>query len=90
METRLLTKEMMQALSQPFPVEAIEWKPGVVSQDKTVRWPWRMPIAGTTRTGLLSKVVVWVELGKERGKIAYTFPLRDADLYTVPPGGSCI
>ena len=23
-----------------------------------------------------------MELGKERGKVAYTFPLRDADLYT--------
>jgi hypothetical protein len=35
---------------------------------------------------LLSKMLVWVELGKERGKVAYTFPLRDADLCTAPPG----
>jgi|GEM_PF-2232103 len=38
------------------------------------------------KQNLLKKFVVWVELERERGKVAYTFPLRDADLYTVPPG----
>ena len=38
------------------------------------------------KQNLLKRSVVWVELGKDRGKVAYTFPLRDADLYTVPPG----
>lgn len=31
-------------------------------------------------------VVVWLEPGKQKGKVAFTFPLRDADLYTAPPG----
>ena len=35
---------------------------------------------------LLRKFVVWVKLEKERGKVAYTFPLRDAGLYKAPPG----
>ena len=30
------------------------------------------------RRALLSKLVAWVELGKETGTIAYTFPLRAA------------
>lgn len=30
-----LTREMMQALSQPFPAEAIQWKPGATNPDKT-------------------------------------------------------
>lgn len=34
MEARL-TEEMMEALAQPFPVEAIQWKPGATNQDKT-------------------------------------------------------
>jgi hypothetical protein len=34
METRL-TKEMMEALAQPFPAEAIQWKPGATNGDKT-------------------------------------------------------
>jgi hypothetical protein len=38
------------------------------------------------KQGLLQKLEVWVELEKERGKVAFTFPLRDADLYTAPPG----
>jgi hypothetical protein len=38
------------------------------------------------KQNLLKRFVVWVELGKDRRKVAYTFPLRDADLYTVPPG----
>lgn len=30
-----LTKEMMEALAQPFPADAIQWKPGATNQDKT-------------------------------------------------------
>ena len=30
-----LTKEMMGMLAQPFPAEAIQWKPGATTQDKT-------------------------------------------------------
>ena len=30
-----LTKEMMEALAQPFPAEAIQWKPGATNRDKT-------------------------------------------------------
>lgn len=30
-----LTREIMEALSQPFPVEAIQWKPGATNKDKT-------------------------------------------------------
>lgn len=39
---------------------------------------------------LLKEVAVWVEIQKERGKIAYTFRLHDSDLYSVPPGESFI
>ena len=34
MEPRL-TPEMMEALAQPFPAEAIQWKPGATTRDKT-------------------------------------------------------
>jgi hypothetical protein len=34
MEARL-TAEMMEALAQPFPVEAIQWKPGATNADKS-------------------------------------------------------
>ena len=30
-----LTKEMMEALAQPFPADAIQWKPGATNGDKT-------------------------------------------------------
>lgn len=30
-----LTKDVMQALAQPFPAEAIQWKPGATNRDKT-------------------------------------------------------
>jgi len=30
-----LTHEMMEALAQPFPVEAVQWKPGATNGDKT-------------------------------------------------------
>ena len=52
----------------------------------------RETLSGTdcrAKRALLKKLVAWVELDKDRGKVAYTFPLRDADLYTVPPGGCC-
>jgi hypothetical protein len=42
------------------------------------------------RRSLLEEVAVWVELDKDRGKVRYTFPLRDAGPYTVPPGRSFI
>ena len=48
----------------------------------------RESLGGTdikAKQGLLRKVVVGVELGNERGKVAY-FPLHDEDLYTAPPG----
>ena len=35
---------------------------------------------------LLRKLVVGVELGKDRGKVAFTFPLHSAGLYKAPPG----
>jgi hypothetical protein len=34
METRL-TEQMMEALAEPFPAEAIQWKPGATNRDKT-------------------------------------------------------
>jgi hypothetical protein len=34
METTL-TREMMEALAQPFPAEAIQWKPGATNKEKT-------------------------------------------------------
>jgi hypothetical protein len=49
----------------------------------------RETLSGTdlqAKQALLSKIVVRVDLGRQRGKITYTFPLREcADLYTVPP-----
>jgi hypothetical protein len=30
-----LTREMMSALTEPFPAEAIQWKPGATNKDKT-------------------------------------------------------
>ena len=30
-----LTREMMEALAQPFPADAIQWKPGATNHDKT-------------------------------------------------------
>jgi hypothetical protein len=38
------------------------------------------------KRALLKKLVAWVELGNEGGNVAFTFPLRDAGLYSVPPG----
>ena len=38
------------------------------------------------RRALLGKVVVSVEMGKDRGKVSFTFPLTCAGLYVVPPG----
>ena len=38
------------------------------------------------RRALLGKMIFWVDLGKERGKVLSTFPLRDADLYPAPRG----
>jgi hypothetical protein len=35
---------------------------------------------------MLKRIIVWVQLEKDRGKVAYTFPLREADLLAVPPG----
>jgi hypothetical protein len=41
------------------------------------------------KRALLKRLVAWVEMDKERGKVAYIFPLRDANLY-IPPGEFCI
>jgi hypothetical protein len=36
---------------------------------------------------LLAKLVVSVEMAKDRGKVSFTFPLSCASLYIMPPGG---
>jgi hypothetical protein len=37
------------------------------------------------RRALLGKVVASVEMGKDRGKVSFTFPLACAGLWAVPP-----
>ena len=42
------------------------------------------------KRALLAKLVVSLEIGKDRGKVSVTFPLSCAGFYTIPPGGCCI
>jgi hypothetical protein len=38
------------------------------------------------KRGLLKKIPIRVEPGKDRGKVVYTFPLHELDQYPAPPG----